>query len=90
MRPEPINGDEWVAELFALGLNGDTGGFLSTEEICRATGRSASGVRVLLRRAFLEGRVTVTRKAVRTIDGRNSSVPAYRLAGKIPKRKGAR
>lgn len=79
-----ITRDEWLAELERVGIGKDADG-MTTDEMARATGRSLKWVRDSVRELLRAGRwEQAGTKTIARIDGRPTSVTAYRpVEGKV-------
>jgi hypothetical protein len=85
--PADISIEEWLGELSRLGVGpgGDDSAWTVTE-LSEATGHSTVWVRRRLRAAVEAGLVVETMKRIRALGGRPALVPAYRFAGKAPRK----
>ena len=77
-RPAAITVSEWLTELERLQAKGDDAG-QTTGEMCEASGLHLNRINAVLHEAHRQGRLRVTRKAITTLDGRRSTVPAYTI-----------
>lgn len=85
---DPINFDEWLAELERLGA-GDRGDqdALTVQEWMERSGKREDAIRRYIRQGLSEGVMECVRKKVFRMDGVLVPVPAYRVVKKKAKGK---
>ena len=70
---------EAILQAQAQGASGPAAGALTLRELQTQTGWGYDRVRMRMRQVHMEGRLESIRVMTTTIDGRMSTVPAYRL-----------
>lgn len=86
---EPINFEEWLAELERLEAEkgSDAPDALTAKELVNRFGRCRQWIYARLEEAIAAGKIRCVRKRVGSISGTARFVPAYQLVKKEAKRK---